>query len=383
MGEIKRRSILKSSGVALTGGALVSSVSARGNAQKTRSQSYDIESGIFVAATDVEELSSDDIEQARQRAVDEYVSRDDPGVMSTAGSEYLVLSTAEQSLASDSSIGSPLVGYALQFEDGYPRERKYRVPADASAEIRQNRIREAVKELERNIVTADSSDVVDPDPGWGDPLFFSVDEEEVMSGDEDEGIVFPFDYYGKFNSEVALYEGRETEENQEYGCTIGCTQVPGNDMDNTNYNGDNYETLCRISPYGPSDLPILTDWGPDEDNTGGILGNVDLESISFGADSSGPYGEVTISPSSTDVYAQYDETNFADDGPVETVYEIAGADDKVMQQFGNSAVFVTDTDSNAICDTTLDCAFSAPNSDSHPNSEHLSENIRRWDLDGE
>ncbi|WP_193790375.1 hypothetical protein [Natronobacterium lacisalsi] len=275
---------------------------------------------------------------------------------------------------------NPSYEYSLQFENGYPRERKFRIPSNASEEARQRYIRDALSELEQNIVTVDSGDVVDADPGWGDPLFFAVDEADVGSGDEDEGIAFPFDYYGKFNGEFALYGGRETnEENQEYGCTIGCTQVPGSDMDNSNYDGSSYETECEISPYGPSDLPTITDWGPDEDNTT-YIGNVSVDEISFGADAGGPYGEVTISPSSTDVSAQYDETNFADDGPIKTLYEIEGADEDTVQKLGNPAVFITDPDNTTICDVSLTCAFSEGAGD-WPNSETLSENIRRWDLD--
>ncbi|QCW03465.1 hypothetical protein [Natrinema pallidum] len=97
-------------------------------------------------------------------------------------------------------------------------------------------------------------------------------------------------------------------------------------------------------------LPLcLRDWAPDKNNSGELIGGVELDSISFGADGSGPYGEVSISPSSTKVAKQYDETNFADDGPVKTVYDISGADDEVKQQLGNSAAFVTIPDARKIC----------------------------------
>lgn len=400
---ISRRNTIKSIAGSIAVIGLGTTVSADGIDSEDIT-SHPIKGGIFIGTTEKEELSFEDIHQVRKQVIDEFVTSDFHGVMNTGETEYFLLSQPDVgSINQNRTKGrracqqpqkrgrredsdevleefdpqkcgrarkNRLVGYALQFNEGFPKERKFRVSQNASKDVQRARVQGALKELEAGAsVTSGGGDVVDADPGWGDPVYFSVDEAYIEADHDD---LYPWwDYYGKVTSECALYEGRVTNDGfQEYGCTIGCTQVPGFNIDDEDYRGHNYETKGIIDPYGHGDLPIITDWGPDGDETPGWWGSsISLDEITFGADSSGPYGEVSISPSSSHIDAQYDNTDFANDGPIETQYEIKESGNESTQQLGTSAVFVTDPSMWIIC--LADIRYTMAFSGDYPNSELL------------
>lgn len=316
-----------------------------------------LDDGVFVGATDGEAPSHGHVRRARQLAIETFVRPGQSGVLNTDGTDYVALSGAGRRSTARAGTRCLLVGYAIRFDGGYPTERRYSVSPNAPPQARRDRIRDALAEAERGVVTDDNRSVVAADPGWGDPVSLQVDEAAVEANEAD--VSWTFDYFGRFEYQFAVYGGRETDEgDREFGCVLGVRQVPGEAMASVDHEGFSAETVCTISPRGANDRLTLLDWAPNSDHSGGWFGSVGLDSISIGARSTvGAAGEVAVSASDTAIAAQYDTTNFGDDTPVETVFDITGHDEDQMQQLGTAAVFVTNPRAESICSAEIECEF--------------------------
>lgn len=231
--------------------------------------------------------------------------------------------------------------------------------------------------------------MVNADPGWGSPVATLFDDVYVVTYDDNiEGDVT----LGQFNLFTRLWEGDKVDGKRQFGCALGCLQIPGDELNNnpaiTNPQGYNYNTNVEQNFNGDVDV---VQYAPRNDYGGGF-GGVELEQVTFGADAGGPYGEVSISPTATVVGEILDETQPGPLAKVQTDYAFGsnltpgGNGGNKRHDLGNSGVLLWDAYEGdptiSVC--SIDGEFRAYPGDSAVNevvdSEELQETYTLLDL---
>ncbi|GAB7018393.1 hypothetical protein [Halostagnicola bangensis] len=386
---VSRRKYVAVTGSVFCGSTLISgNVLADDNSETDENQveRYEMDDGILISATGNNRLPLKQIQRVQENKIQNFAKPGDKGVIDINDGSIVVKNDLEENYDKNSNAETELIAYYFGWEDGAPNERKVRAPSNVSEEERKEIIENAIQDIEGQEVVAlnDGEDVVGSDPDWGEPIGTLHDEQYVHIDGAGSATL------GHFNLFARMWQAGDVDGNFQFGCTLGCLLFPGENLNSstpgvTDPVGFNYHTEIEQDFFGNTDI---VNYAPLNDSDGGLYGGVDLTDITFGADSSGPYGEVSLTPSSTEVDEIHDHTQPG--SSVETHYEYGslfnagshGGDSN--QELGNSAVFLFEASpGNPNVNTcSIEAEFSGGVDDErHYESESLTETFSASNID--
>lgn len=351
-----RRSYL---GKVATGVGSIAVLSNAASAKKNNNIKWEeTENGVLISTTHSSGLVRPDINDVREEVISEKTNVAVSGLDSVINED-----------PSDKKIG-----YYLGWVDNAPYERFWSAPPTASAKEKEYKINDArgaiLEDIEKqsnstttagassdsittmnSITTTNTSgDGISASPDW-DALGTVTNEGYArVTVDGTEYTLGRVDITGR------LYETHDVSGDRQLGCVVSFLQWPGEYLDNydssvSNGQGFNIETYVEQDwSYDGRHNKSIVDFAPVKDKDGGYNDALDLESVSFGADASGPYGSITLSPSDDNIDKLTNETD--PDNSVNTRYEYGGimdvgnaGGDSVVRA-GNSGVFHGDWTEN-------------------------------------
>lgn len=332
--------------IALSGTAVVASTFGIGQVTademdiSSKPRVYEQDNGILIVNENG--LSQEDVMEARSRTVKKFVKKDAASIIESDEENNIILTNTETEFDTKSKeTNLDLVAYYIGWEDGAPLERKFKIPSFASTQLRKARVKNAVSEVENKAYVMSDGDVIDADDGWGAPVGRAFDDTYVYLQLDDKTVTA-----GHLNLRSKLWEADRINGKRQFGCALGTILVPGTELEEDtevpNPGGLNNSATINQKYDGPD--PGIVNYGPVGDHSGGFFNRtVDLESITFGADSSGPFGSVTINPTDSNVDSINDNMQPGD--RVETNYSFGGWIDQKRggdsrHKLGNSGVFL-------------------------------------------
>lgn len=333
---------------------LTSAVSAKRNGKNiTR---IETENGIFISTTHSSGLVRSDIRNAREEVIHK----------NKTGNQSVFLSDLKSVVNNEGP--DKKIGYYLGWVNGTPTERLWSAPPTASEKEKEYKLADAQKTVLEDIeaksrsasiasagtssvATTSSSfttasaynDGISASPSWTELGTVANDAYAVVTVNGSEYTLGRVDVTGR------LYEAGEVGGDRQLGCVLSFLQWPGNYLDNydssvSNGVGFNIETFAQQDwMYGGRHNISTIDFAPSNNRGGGSYQAVNLESVTFGADASGPYGSVTLSPNDESVDKVINETD--PDVEINTRYEYGGilnagaAGGNSVVRAGNSGVF--------------------------------------------
>ncbi|WP_141551724.1 hypothetical protein [Natrinema sp. CBA1119] len=345
-----RRSYL---GKVATGVGSIALLSNAASAKKNNNIKWkETENGVLISTTHSSGLVRPDINDVREEVIPE--------------NSNAAVSELDSVINEDPS--DKKIGYYLGWVDNAPYERFWSAPPTASAKEKEHKINDAQKTVLGDIekrsnstttasassnsitTTSTSGDGISASPDWDALGTVTADEYARITVDGTEYILGRVDLTGR------LYETHDVSGDRQLGCVVSFLQWPGEYLDSydssvSNGQGFNIETFVEQDwSYDGTHNKSIVDFAPTKDKDGGYNDALDLESVSFGADASGPYGSITLSPSDDNIDKLTNETD--PDNSVNTRYEYGGimdvgnaGGDSVVRA-GNSGVFHGDWDEN-------------------------------------
>lgn len=343
--KASRRKCMKI-GAGIAGGGIIGTAAATRYDHSTAMIVSD--NGVLVSKTKSSSLSWDNIQEARDRAFS----------YTTEGTNDVVLATVGEQTESQ-SLDNKVAYYIGWNGQGRLEERFWSAPSSADHVQRKVIEKRAKVKVENGSVNQGltfSDDHWGDDPVGADPAWEY--ETTVTNDDYIEANLGGETYtLGRVDLQGQLYEAPSPyEDKRQWGFSLAYLQWPGDyldEYDSAVSQGTGLNRKGKVEQYwkynSSSTDTELVDLGPSSEKSWGCK---NLEGISIGANSSGPYGEVTVNPSSKGVN---DVVNMSDpDVDVTTVYKYGGpfghdsCGGDVVVRAGNSGVFFSDADSNLI-----------------------------------